>query len=318
VPWDNRIRRRLKLRDLDILMAVVEAGGMGKAAGRLDMTQPAVSKAVADLEQTVGVRLLDRSRRGVEPTPYGVALIKRGVVVFNELRQGVQDIEYLADPTAGELRIGATNPVATAIVAPIIKQLVQQYPRMAFHVVVGDATMGSMYQSMALRNVELLVARIAGTMPKEYSAETLFHDSAVVVTGANNPLTRRRKIKLAELVDEPWIQQESDHYFASLVAGAFRSEGCAPPRLSVATTSAALRDELLATGYFFTVIPGFALRLPHRHPFLRALPVELPKLRHPIAIITFRDRSLSPLAQLFCEHVRAITKPLAMAQRKVT
>src|SRR5436305_4011565 len=154
-------------------------------------------------------------------------------------------------------------------------------------------------------------------MPKEYSAETLFHDSAVVVTGANNPLTRRRKIKLAELVDEPWIQQTSDHYFASLVAGAFRAEGCAPPKLTVATTSAALRNELLATGYFLTVIPGFALKLPHRHPFLMALPVELPKKPQPIAIITFSDRTLSQLAELYCERVRAITKPLAIAQRKV-
>src|SRR4051794_460105 len=185
-------------------MSVIEAGAMGKAAGRLDMSQPAVSKAIADIEHTLGVRLVDRSRRGVEPTPYGLALTKRGAVIFNELRQGVQDIEYLADPTAGELRIGATHPVAAAIVAPTIKQLVQQYRRMAFHVVVGDApaTMESMYQNMALRNVELLIARIAGTVPKEYSAEILFHDSAVIVTGANNPLTRRRKIKLAELVDE--------------------------------------------------------------------------------------------------------------------
>lgn len=138
----------------------------------------------------------------------------------------------------------------------------------------------------------------------------------MVVTGANNPLTRRRKIKLAELVDEPWIQQASDHYFASLVAGAFRANGCAPPKLTVTTTSAALRNELLATGYFLTVIPGFALRLPHRHPFLRPLPVELPKLRHPIAIITLRDRSLSPFAELFCDRVRGLTKPLTIVERK--
>src|SRR4051794_13455696 len=151
-------------------MSVIEAGAMGKAAGRLDMSQPAVSKAIADIEHTLGVRLVDRSRRGVEPTPHGLALTKRGAVIFNELRQGVQEIEYLADPTAGELRIGATHPVAAAIVAPIIKQLVQQYRRMAFHVVVGDATMGSMYQNMSLRSVEFLIARIAGSMPKEYLA----------------------------------------------------------------------------------------------------------------------------------------------------
>jgi len=318
MPWDNRVRRRLKLRDLDILLAVVEAGGMGKAAGHLDMSQPAVSKAVADLEHTLGVRLLDRSKQGVEPTPYGLALIKRGAAVFNELRQGVEDIDFLADPTAGELRIAATQPIAAAIITPIIKALLRQYPRVSFQVVVGGDAMRTLYPNMAVRNVELLISRIADPPPKEYSAETLFHDSAVVVTGANNPLTRRRKIDLAELVDEPWIQQLPDHYFASLVAEAFRARGCAPPRPTVSTTSAALRNELLSTGSFLTVVPGFALRLPRRHAFLRALPVELPQMRHPVAIITLRNRSLSSLAQIFCERVRAITKPLARAQRKAT
>src|SRR4051794_30086082 len=123
MPWDDRIKRRLKLRDVDILMAVIDAKSMGKAARRLNMSQPAVSKAVSDLERTLGVRLLDRSHRGIEPTPYGLVLSKRGLVLFNELRQSVQDIEFLADPAAGELRIAASEPIVAAIVAPVIDRL---------------------------------------------------------------------------------------------------------------------------------------------------------------------------------------------------
>src|SRR5258707_5368930 len=101
----ERIGRQLKMRDLRILMAVVECGTMGKAAGRLAVSQPVVSKAIADLEHALGVRLLDRSRRGVEPTPCGRALIRRGVAIFDEMRQGLDEIEFLSDPTAGEVRI---------------------------------------------------------------------------------------------------------------------------------------------------------------------------------------------------------------------
>src|SRR5258708_1679081 len=86
VQWNDRVRRRLKLRDVDILLAVIQTGSMGKAAAALNMSQPAVSKAIAYLEHTLGVRLLDRSRQGVEPTPYGRALIKRGVAMFDELQ----------------------------------------------------------------------------------------------------------------------------------------------------------------------------------------------------------------------------------------
>ena len=100
--WNDRVRRRLKLRDVDILLAVIQTGSMGKAAGALNMSQPAVSKAIAYLEHALGVRLLDRSRQGVEPTPYGRALVKRGVAMFDELRQGVQDIASLTDPAAGD------------------------------------------------------------------------------------------------------------------------------------------------------------------------------------------------------------------------
>src|SRR2546425_12076877 len=104
--WENRIGRRLRLRDLHILSTVVQWGSMAKAASHLAMSQPAVSEAIASLEAALGVRLLDRTPHGVEPTLYASALLRRGLVVFDELRQGVKEIEFLADPTVGEVRIG--------------------------------------------------------------------------------------------------------------------------------------------------------------------------------------------------------------------
>jgi DNA-binding transcriptional LysR family regulator len=316
MPWNDRVKRRLKLRDLDILMAVARTGSMGNAARRLHVSQPAISKAIGDLEFATGVRLLDRSRQGAEPTPYGLALLKRGVVVFDELRHGIQDIDFLADPTAGELRIGATEPIAAAIVAPVIERFNQQYPRMRFHVTSGD-TETQLYKNMLERDIELVISRIARPVPENYSAETLFHDSLVVAAGADNPLTRRRRIQLAELMDEAWVLQPLDSFFGALVAEALRAAGLAAPRLAVNATSLNLRNEMLATGRFLTVVPGFSLRLPRKHPSLRALPVELPKMQHPVAIITLKERSLSRLAQVFIERVRKITKPLAGKQQSL-
>src|SRR5882757_1960626 len=102
----DRIGRRLKLHDLHVLMAVVQAGSMRKAAAFLHTTQPAVSRSIAELEHAFGVRLLDRSAQGVEPTQYGHALLRRGATVFDELKRSGQDIEFLSDPEAGEVRIG--------------------------------------------------------------------------------------------------------------------------------------------------------------------------------------------------------------------
>src|SRR5580700_3878573 len=105
----DQIERRLKLRELRILLAVVQAGSMAKGAAELGISQPNVSKAIADLEHAFGLQLLDRSPRGVEPTRYGLAVIKRGVAVFDELRHAVTDVAFLADPTSGELRLGCSD-----------------------------------------------------------------------------------------------------------------------------------------------------------------------------------------------------------------
>src|SRR4051812_46227437 len=108
MDWSERIGRRIRLRDLHILLAVVQCKSMAKAAEHLAVSKPVVSKVIADLEQVLGVRLLERDRHGAEPTVYGAALLKRGVAAFDELKQGVRDIESLVDPTAGDVRIGCT------------------------------------------------------------------------------------------------------------------------------------------------------------------------------------------------------------------
>ena len=137
MQFSDRIGRRMKLHDIHVLMAVVQAGSMGKAAALLNTTQSAISRSIADLENTIGVRLLDRGPQGVEPTQYGRALLKRGAVVFDELKQSVQDIEYLSDPGAGELCIGTSPAQAEGIVFAVLDRLSRQYPRIVVQVVLG-------------------------------------------------------------------------------------------------------------------------------------------------------------------------------------
>src|SRR5215470_17232316 len=124
----ERIERRLKLHDVRVLVSVVQAGSMHKAAERLATSQPAVSRAISDLEHALGVRLLDRSPQGIEPTPYGRAIIRRGLAVFDELRQSVKDIEFLADPRAGELRIACSEQSASGPIFAVIDRLTRRHP----------------------------------------------------------------------------------------------------------------------------------------------------------------------------------------------
>ena len=104
-------------------------GSMGKAAERLALSQPSVSKAIANIEHTIGVPLLDRTPQGVEITAYGLALLRRGSQAFGELKQGIKDIEFLADPTAGEVRVGCPEAFASGLLTKVLENFPRQYPR---------------------------------------------------------------------------------------------------------------------------------------------------------------------------------------------
>src|SRR3954471_24678279 len=147
----DRIARRMKLHDLHILMAVAHAGSMNKAAVVLNMTQPAVSRSIAELERAVGVSLLDRSARGIQPTAYGRALLDGGAAVFDDLRQAVRNIEFLADPAAGQGRLGCSAFLAASFVSTVIDRLSRRYPRIVFHLVTGYVE--TLHRELSARNV---------------------------------------------------------------------------------------------------------------------------------------------------------------------
>src|SRR5215468_6930116 len=151
----DRIGRRMKLKDLHVLMTVVQAGTMGKAAQRLNTTQPNISRSIAELEQALGVRLLDRHRQGIEPTEYGRALLDCGMAVFDDLRQGVKKIEFLADPTTGEVRIGNALTSAASFIAGVIDRLSRRHPRLVFHVVPAGAD--TLHRELIVRNLDLVI-----------------------------------------------------------------------------------------------------------------------------------------------------------------
>jgi|SRR5215470_15608409 len=170
----DRIGRRLKLRDLQILEAAAKAGSMAQAAVDLAITQPAISYAIQEMEQALGVSLLERSSQGVKPTVYGEVLIERSHVIFNELRQGINEIGSLADPSVGELRIGTTPPMS-AVLSAILNRLVPAYPRMTFVLTVGATHL--LLRDLRKRDVELVISRLADFVEDEdLNVNTLFHD----------------------------------------------------------------------------------------------------------------------------------------------
>ena len=232
-----------------------------------------------------------------------------GLAVFDELRQSLKDIEFLSDPAVGELRIGCSEVMAAGPVLAVIERVVQRRPRVQFQITTGSQPV--LYRNLTARNVEFAVVRITEDLiDKQMAVEKLFEELIVVVTGSQSPWTRRRRINLAELANECWTMPASDTFSGALLEEAFRSCGLTPPRPTVITNSNHMRHRLLATGKYLTIYPRFSLLPVGKLPSLKTLSVDLPNAWGAIAVVTLRNRTLSPLAQLFIENLRSITKPL--------
>jgi len=311
IDWERWIGRRFRLKDLHIFFTVAELGSMAKAARRIGMSQPAVSTVIADLEHTLGVRLFDRGGRGVELTTYGRTLLRRSNAAFDELKQGVMDIGFLADPSSGELRLGCSQSIAAANLPPILHSFSERFPRVTLSVIdvpppILDPT------ALQDRRCEVVLGRVEGSpdaskFPKDVNAEPLYEDRLVAAASRKSPWAHRRKIDLAELKDAKWILTSKNTFNHECVVEAFRSRGLALPTIIMTAQSTPLRNYFLTHGDYIATFASSVLRFNADQFGLKELPVKLTDRKSFVGMITLKNRMLSPVAERFIQHAREFT-----------
>jgi DNA-binding transcriptional LysR family regulator len=317
VDSDSQIGRRLRLRDLHLFFTVVRCGSMAKAASNLGISQPNVSEVIAGLEHTLGVRLFDRSPRGVEPTLYGEALLKRSVAVFDELKQGIKDIEFLSDPDTGELRIACGITLSAVILPSIIHGFAQAYPRVVLEVHEVPPPTRAQLSGLRDRRFDLVLGRLVTPLAldplgDDANVELLCDDTLVVMAGTQSRFALRRKISLGELVDEPWVIAEPNTWNYTRMAEAFHACGLAMPKVGIVSSSINVTAHLLANGRYLTANSKL---LAVRYG-LKVLPIALPAAHAPIVVITLKNRTLSPLVERFIAYVRGFMQTLPSGRNR--
>jgi DNA-binding transcriptional LysR family regulator len=305
----DRIGRRIKLRDLHIMLAVAERGSLIKAAHDLAVSPPVISKAITDLEAAVGARLFDRDRHGAVPTTFGRTLIRRSVAALDELRQGVKELEFMADPTTGEVAIGGLAAMMGGLLPTVVAELRLAHPRLIVHVT-QVLTSPGVYDNLRNRTFDLIIGRLpAETLEADLASERLFDEPVSIVVGKENPLARRRKLSVSELLREPWVLPQPGTQVGSLVREIFGAHG-ARPIAPVICSSIEMYWGLLATGRFIAAMPLSLLRFaPQRNAVVR-LPIKVATRSNSVGVVTLRNRTLSPAARLFIEKTRDMIAPL--------
>ena len=227
-------------------------------------------------------------------------------------RQGIQEIEFLADPGVGEIRIGAPESVSSATLPAIIRRFSQQYPRAHLDVDTTDVT--AAMPKLRDRSLDLVmalggIAREDISRASDLKVEILFNDELVVVADIHGSWARRRKIDLADLADAPWILAPSG--FSNIVlAEAFHARGLDMPKVSLKTFSIHIRANLIAGSPFVTTLPRSVLdHYAHQLP-LKALPIALPPRTWPLMMVTLKDRTVSPVVERFIKCAREVAKSM--------
>lgn len=300
----SRLARRLRLRDLHALLVVLDTGSMAKAAQRLSLTQPAVSKAMGEMETILGVPLLERGPRGVHATEFGTAIAARARAIIDELGQAAREIAHLSDPGAGEVRIGSTDPMAFTI-ADAIRHVSRTHPRISFDVAISDT--GTLLADLRARRLDVVVTRHApADAADDLDVAWLFRASLVAVADRRNPLLRRSRLRLADVMDEPWTLSPPDTYLGRLVGAAFQREGLPLPRARVTSVSIAFRLALIAGGRHISMLPRTVLHHPTNAPWLRALPIAVEDSVGRIAALTLRRRWTPGPVRVVLDAIRAV------------
>jgi len=305
----QRLPRHLKFSELRIFVAVLEQRSFRKAAAVVHLTQPAVTKAIAGLEETLGVKLFDRNDNGVEPTVHGLSFAPRAIAIFDELRRAAQDLAMVSSGAKGTLRIGSVPMPAIPFLPIAIKRLVDVHPGIFVSVI--EAREAELEDRLRKRDIELAILRLSLLDPgDDLQVATLFEEKLCVVASKDHPLATRKHLTWPELLEERWVMPPPDCIFFEHVLRTLGELGLALPRHVVESFSIHIQYGMVLHGAMLSFGMRSQFEFAPGKNLLVRLPIELPSIARPVGAVTLRSHEPSPLAQQLVGHIRGLATAL--------
>lgn len=299
---------RLGFRHLRMMIAIAEEGHLLGAAQRLSVTQSAVTKALKDTESMLGIRLFDRTNRGVVPTIFGEALVTHSRMILAQLGHASEEIHDLRDGTGGHVSVGTLHSAAAVLLPKAIALLRKQRPKVIVSVIEGTDDL--LLPALAIGELDFVVGRFPEAAERrDLARETLLRDTACVVVRAGHPLENRRDLSLRDLIAWDWILPRHDTTLRRQLDAAFRAQDVEPPMHAVESMSLLINRSLLTHDDYLSVWPWQAANAEREAGRLTILPIALPATVGPIGITTRKSARLSPAS----EHLRAILREVAVS-----
>jgi|APEBP8051073178_1049388.scaffolds.fasta_scaffold00040_193 DNA-binding transcriptional LysR family regulator len=298
------IEQRLSLRNLRLVDVICREGSLLRAAQSMNMTQSAVTKALQDLEASVGVRLFDRTNRGAIATPFGEALATHARIVLSQLRHATQELAELRDGSGGSVVIGTLLSASVRLLPRAISAVLLDRPNLRVRIVEG--TNETLMPLLRRGDLDLVVGRLPEFRARQgVRQEVLLRDEARIVAGPAHPLVGRVSLKLQEGLGYPWILPSPETTLRRQIDHAFREAGCDPPAAAVETVSVLVSRSLLGDGRHLAVWPADLAQAERALDTVRILPIDLPGTSRPVGLTLRAEGRMSPAAQVMITALKA-------------
>lgn len=313
---DAYVRNSLKPRHLQLLVALDDIRHLGKVAASINVSQPAVSKTLGELERGLGLRLFERTARGVIPTAYGQCLIQHARVMLGELAQTRDDLQGLASGGSGSIRVGVLATAALELLPRALAAFKATQP--GVFVLVREGIVETLLPELWLGNLDLIVGRLPQGGAQGLGEKTLMEEGVSVVTGRHHPLVRRKRLRWSDLKAYPWVLPPVNTLLREPLERLFQEHSLALPANRIETLSVHVIRSYLHHTQAIAALAADVSRYYESLGLLAVLPLALPNLVRPVGIIWNRQRPVSPSAQTLIQCLEDVARIARLPTETVT
>ncbi|KVN24826.1 LysR family transcriptional regulator [Burkholderia pyrrocinia] len=306
-PLPSGIRTRLKTRQLLLVVALADEGSIHRAAAALNMTQPAASKLLRELEDTIGAVLFDRLPRGMRPTLYGDALIRHARAALGSLDQAREELAALKAGRLGHVAVGAITSPGLRLVPPAVAAVKGTHA--GVHVSVEIDTSNVLLERLAQDKLDIVLGRLSAEHDKLHLRyEPLTGEPVAAVVRPGHPLLDRAPLALADVQRAAWVVPPAGSVLRHRFELMFQRASLAPPANVVETAALLFVTRVLEQSDMIAVLADEVARYYAGHGIVALLPLEMDCRMDDFGIITRTDRLYSPAASVMVDAIRVAAR----------
>jgi DNA-binding transcriptional LysR family regulator len=302
MPWF--LRARLKTRQLLLLVAIGDEGNIHRAAEILNMSQPAASKLLKDLEDVLGISLFERLPRGMRPTWYGETMIRYARIALSSLQQAGSEIDALKSGRFGEVNVGAITGPALTLLPQALSIVAREHPSLRVQLAVESSDV--LLERLSQAKLDIMIGRLFERDDKRnLSYERLADEPVCAVVRPGHAMLNVVGLKLKQLAESPWIVPPPGSVLRHRFDLMFQEAGLKSPPQIIETSSLLFTTKMLQQSAFIAVVPTDVARYYASYGMVAMLPIQLSCTMDAFGIITRRDWLLSPAAKVVLQAIKS-------------